>query len=203
MANDAPFAVQLPSYLTLPVQQGLALELKRWEARQDVNYYSSQRQQELLQGDLWTKVEIVNYETGARKPVKAIVLSNSCDIDETNKRDLPPLVTVAPLIPLVKYEALLTGMGINPFRVASQLLNVRRNAVTDIFYLPTGSALEQEHIALLSDVCTVPVAKFSSGGAAVKVTSLSLVGFYLFLFKLSVHFCRFHENVDRDGTGAK
>ena len=156
----------------------------------------------MLQGDLWSKVEIVNYETGARKPVKAIVLSNSCDIDETNRRDLPPLVTVAPLIPLARYEALLTGMGVNPFRVASQLLNIRRNAVTDIFYLPIGSAVKEEHIALLSDVCTVPISKFSAGSAAVKMTSLSLVGFYLFLFKLSVHFCRFHENVDRDGTFA-
>lgn len=49
----------------------------------------------------------------------------------------------------------------------------------------------------LDDLHTVPLHAFERVAEKKKLFTLTLVGFYLFLFKLSVHFCRFHEEVAR------
>ena len=43
----------------------------------------------------------------------------------------------------------------------------------------------------------MPVRAFIDDNAKAKRFTLSLHGFYMFVFKLSVHFCRLHENVAR------
>ena len=48
---------------------------------------------------------------------------------------------------------------------------------------------------LLDDLHSMPIELH--GQAAEKLFTLSMAGFYLFVLKLSVHFCRLHENVDR------
>src|SRR5205814_6218818 len=55
----------------------------------------------------WTKVEVVSFETGARDKIKGILLSNSCDIAPQNRRDFPPRIVLAPLIPLQAFTDLL------------------------------------------------------------------------------------------------
>ena len=72
---------------------------------------------------------------------------------------------------------------------------IRAQGVTSIFYLPADDLLEEEHVALLDDLHSMPLE--AHGQAAEKLFTLSMAGFYLFVFKLSVHFCRLHENVDR------
>ena len=66
-----------------------------------------------------------------------------------------------------------------------------------MFYLPKGGALEDEYVALLDDLHSIPAHAFERVAEKKKLFTLSMVGFYLFLLKLSVHFCRFHENVAR------
>ncbi|MGZ5601252.1 MAG: hypothetical protein ACXWFX_11735, partial [Methylobacter sp.] len=61
-----------------------------------------------------------------------------------------------------------------------------------------GGYLESDHIVLLDDLHTLPVKLFCEKNDREKQFTLSQAGFYLFLFKLSIHFCRFHENVLRD-----
>jgi hypothetical protein len=77
------------------------------------------------------------------------------------------------------------------------LAAIREQSITSIFYLPKGAALDAEHIALLDDLHTVPLGYFSGKEERSKLFTLGMTGFYLFLFKLSVHFCRFHESVPR------
>lgn len=68
---------------------------------------------------------------------------------------------------------------------------------TELFYLPRGSNLDDDYVALLDDIHTAPFPQFQRQKDKQKLFTLSQVGFYLFLFKLSIHFCRFHENIDR------
>jgi len=81
--------------------------------------------------------------------------------------------------------------------VENKLAAIREQKVTSLFYLPPGGRLDGEYIAVLDDIHSLPYSAFATRGGREKLFTLSQVGFYLFLFKLSVHFCRFHENVPR------
>lgn len=88
--------------------------------------------------------------------------------------------------------------GIKHESVDAKLNAIREQSVTSMFYVPKGAALEEDCIALLDDLHTVPLVRFNKSEDRKKLFTLGTVGFYLFLFKLSVHFCRFHENVQRE-----
>jgi hypothetical protein len=186
----------IPYYLTQEAKKGLVTALKDFPEK--MNYYTTKQHDELLQGDGWNKLDIINVENAERKSIKGIILSNSCDISFGNPRDVPARIVFAPIIPLFLYEALLTRSGIDAEKVTSKVSSIKRQQVTSLFYLPKGGCLESDHIALLDDLHTLPVQLFCKITNREKQFTLSQAGFYLFLFKLSIHFCRFHENVFRD-----
>lgn len=185
----------IPYYLTQEAKEGLIKALKDFPEK--VNYYTTKHQDELLQGDGWNNLDIISVETAERKSIKGIILSNSCDISPENSRDVPARIVFAPIVPLSLYENLLTS-GIDPKKVSSKVSSIKLQKVTSLFYLPKGGCLESDHIAVLDDLHTLPVQRFCIKTDREKQFTLSQVGFYLFLLKLSIHFCRFHENVFRD-----
>src|SRR5262249_26177507 len=73
---------------------------------------------------------------------------------------------------------------------------IRKQHVTNLFYVPAGSGLEVDHVVLLDDVHTMPAEVFATERGT-KIFTLSQAGFYLFIIKLSLHFCRFHEALIR------
>lgn len=185
----------LPYYLTQEQKSGLMKALE--EFPRPIPYYIDLYRNELLQGDGWEKFEIVRFENGQRDWIKGIVLSNSCDISPDNKRHTPPKITVAPIIKMSRYAALLISRGVNQQQIDDRFLAIREQRVTTMFYLPKGAALDEEYVALLDDLHTIPAYAFERNEEREKLFTLSLVGFYLFLLKLSAHFCRFHEEVAR------
>ena len=84
-----------------------------------------------------------------------------------------------------------------PQQINDRFQAIREQRVTTMFYLPKGGSLEEEYVALLDDLHTVPARIFEQVAERKKLFTLSLVGFYLFVLKLSVHFCRLHEEVAR------
>ncbi|MGQ0591371.1 MAG: hypothetical protein ACT4QB_01645 [Gammaproteobacteria bacterium] len=114
-----------------------------------------------------------------------------------NERDLPINIVFAPIIPLSAYGASLTQRGIESDRIREKIAAIKEQRITTLFYLPAGGSLDTDHIALLDDIHTMPAKAFETEGGNGKVFTLSQIGFYLFIFKLSVHFCRLHENVNR------
>lgn len=183
----------IPQYLTYAQQKELAAQLSDFENK---NYYTQLFADELLQGDGWTGVEILKFETGQRDKIKGILLSNSCDIAPQNKRDFPPRIVFAPLIELSALEAVLLKK-IDAKIVADKISAIRKQAVTSIFFLPKGADLNSDHIALLDDLHTIPHPHFLSEASRKNLFTLGQMGFYLFLMKLSIHFCRFQEGVVR------
>jgi ATP-dependent helicase YprA (DUF1998 family) len=186
---------QIPYYLTQEQKDGLVKALA--EFPNPIQYYISRYPNELLQGDGWEKLEIVRFENGARDKIKGILLSNSCDISADNKREIPPKITFAPIIKLSNYSELLLKSGLTQQQINDRFQKIREQRITTMFYLPKSGSLEEEHVALLDDLHTVPAQAFEKVTERKKLFTLSLVGFYLFLLKLSVHFCRFHEEVAR------
>lgn len=186
----------IPYYLTQEAKDGLVKALKDFPEK--MNYYTTGHQGELLQGDGWNSLDIINVETSEQKSIKGIILSNSCDISLENTRDLPSRIVFAPIFPLFLFESMLTQSGIDSNKVSSKISSIKLQKVTSLFYLPKGGCLESDHIAVLDDLHTLPVQLFCNKPDREKQFTLSQAGFYLFLFKLSIHFCRFHENVFRD-----
>ncbi|MHB1074609.1 hypothetical protein [Thiobacillus sp.] len=186
---------QIPYYLTLEAKDNLIKALDRFP--REIDYYLDRYWEELLQGDGWTSVEVIRFDDGARKSVRAILLSNSCDIAPENKRDLPTKLTFAPIIKLNRYLDLLISAGLDHQQIESKTTAIKEQKVTSLFYLPKGANLDDDYVALLDDLHTVPFNAFGSKADRQKLFTLDQVGFYLFLLKLSVHFCRFHEEVSR------
>ncbi|MBC7647683.1 MAG: hypothetical protein H7197_00980 [Vitreoscilla sp.] len=190
-------AEQIPYYLTQQEKEGLVAALSNWP--RPIDYYAACWPNEVLQGDTWTRLPIRRFEDGEQGFISGIVLSNSCSIDPKNPRGLPTKITIAPIIALDKYLIALNAGGIASKSIEDKLLAIKEQRVHNIFYLPCGSGIAQDSIALLDDLHSFPTEAVDPGPHSdnKKLVTLSLVGFYLFVLKLSVHFCRFHENVSR------
>lgn len=186
----------IPYYLTQEQKVGLISALNDFRAN-PVSYYIDKYHDELLQGDGWSNLEVIRFENGDRNSIKGIILSNTCDISPENDRPVPARITFAPIIKLSRYSTILESTDLTEQQINAKVQAIRNQNVTTIFYLPPEGALDEEYIALLDDVHNVPATAFNLTAKNEKVYTLSMFGFYLFLLKLSVHFCRFHEEVAR------
>ncbi len=184
----------LPYYLSEDQKVGLVRELRNFP--KNFNYYTSLHKEEFLQGDGWPDVEILRFEDGARSNVKGMLISNSCDVSPENDRATPTKAIFAPLVPLDRYENLLNKSDMNRVSVEGKIAAIREQKVTSIFFLPKGGGLGTDHIAILDDLHSIPSDYYLSKKCE-KLFTLSMMGFYLLTMKLSIHFCRMHENVIR------
>jgi len=187
----------LPYYLTVEAKAGIINELNKFHLGEMQYFIFHGFEHEMLQGDAWTRLQLRNYATGEKIGVNGVVLSNTCDVDPENKRDLPINITFAPLVPVHAYTALLIQAGVPKASVDDKIAAMKRQEVTNIFYVPAGGSVESEHFVLLGDIHSMPAKVYEEDSAKNKIFTLSQAGFYLFILKLSMHFCRFHENVIR------
>lgn len=191
---------QIPYYLTAaPERKVLVDELKKLIDGADSGYFIPTGYDgyttEMLQGDGWRGFQIYSFSSGNLNPARGIVLSNSCDVSKENERVLPTKVTFAPIIKLSKIVERFEAKGLTGAKVSSRLNAIRAQQVTNMFFLPADGLLDEDYVALLDDLHSMPIEVHDE--AAEKLFTLSMAGFYLFAFKLSVHFCRLHEDVDR------
>lgn len=186
----------IPYYLTQEQKIGLASALSDFRTN-PASYYINKYLNEILQGDGWSNLEVIRFEDSGRNSIKGIILSNTCDITSENKRPVPAKITFAPIIRLSRYSSKLERAGLTAQQINAKIQAIREQNVTTIFYLPQEGTLDDDYIALLDDVHTIPAKAFEPIQSNDKVFTLSMFGFYLFLLKLSVHFCRFHEEVAR------
>lgn len=187
---------QIPSYLAQADKDKLANALEDFPHA--FEYYTNRYPDEVLQGDGWNSFVVFDYATGNRKPAKGILLTNSCDVAPENTHEFPPNYTFAPIIKLNNYLTRFEGAGLTKQQIDSKVASIKEQRVSNIVYLPSGANLDDDYIALLGHIHTVPQnVFFESRADRQKLFTLSQNGFYLFIFKLSVHFCRLHENVER------
>lgn len=190
---------QIPFYLTAETaQKELVKNLDALNRGVTTGYYISAAREpdadSMLQGDGWRGFQLLSFETGMKRAVRGIVLSNSCDISKDNDRVIAPKIVFAPIVQLSAIEARLKDRGLAEDAVAGRIAAMKNQSVTNFFFLPAGGPLDQDYVAILDDLHSMPV---TAHKGEEKLFTLSMAGFYLFAFKLSVHFCRLHENVDR------
>jgi hypothetical protein len=189
--HSETFKKHLPPYLTEDRKDGLVKELARFPYISSYYLGKSYFKNEILQGDIVVDMEMYKYNNQTTIKTHGIILSNSCDIDENNDRYKEVFATFCPIISLDKFKKFVETEG-KDFKSIED--DIKKQRLTDIFYLPQESYLPCDYIALLSQATSIPYSLLNKNN---KRHSLSQVGFYLFLFKLSVHYCRFHEGVQR------
>jgi hypothetical protein len=191
---------QIPYYLTAdPAKRELINQLSLLSTGAEKGYFitkiSDPNSGDVLQGDCWTGFQNLSFKSGSRRVISGIVLSNTCDISPENPRTLPLNVTFAPIVKVSKIKSRFEAMGLGSSQIAAKLDAIRSQSVTSIFYLPADGPLDEPYAVLLDDIHSMPVEILAFNSE--KLLTLSMAGFYLFVFKLSVHFCRLQENVDR------
>lgn len=196
-------ATALPGYLSRGDKQAIVENIRQFQVSRILKqFYFSTQDAEPLQGDVWRGVDVFHPETGQRKRIQAMVMSNSCDIAGGNVRYLPPRVTFAAVIRLAQYRDLLQRHGLAADRLEDHLRQVRAQEVSNLFHLPAGALLPEDSVAVLHEAHSTPVKTLVTGGQCTRLACLSQVAFYLFLVKLSVHFCRYMEDVPRSVQAA-
>ena len=132
---------------------------------------------------------------------RVMVISNTCDIAPDNTYLMGPRLLYCPIVSVSKFAALLRGSSnlAAGFDLNSYLKIVRQQEISSMFYLPRNDLLGEEAIALLDRInnCDAQVAGLEEL-LQNRLFTLSDYGFYLFLFKLSLHLTRIREGVARN-----
>ncbi len=192
----------LPTYLSEDDKRILARELEAISSGGSADYLLSQHNDSYddvrLQGDGWKGFQFFMYPCGEVCHVRGMVLSNSCDIDPNNSRDVPSRILFAPLVKLSKYRKLLEDSKIHMDKVKRKIESIKAQKTTNIFYLPAGGALDEDYIVRFDEAQSMPLSLHRESGESEKLFTLSNTGFYMLVFKLSLHFCRLQEKINRN-----
>ena len=151
---------------------------------------------EIFQGDGIRNLPVINLPDTTIKSVSSIILSNTCDIDQQNKRSYQNMVTYAPILSLKKFIDRVT-INFGNTTANNLLKTIKEQKITSILYLPANGVIEDSIIFLdRINNCSIDVLKAEEVHSN-KLFVLSDFGLYLLLLKLSIHFCRIKERVDR------
>lgn len=192
----------LPKYLSPETEEQLFSQLKQFPDNIDQRFYSYKLRKEgdniLYQGDGIKEVLIINLPDKTEGYVPSIILSNTCDINPENKRLFPSRIVYAPIFNLSKYKAKLLQEGIkNNENIDQHIESIRKQRVTQIFYLPAGDELTEDSIVFLDRIYNLPSYSLGKDFTNRKLFTLSQYGHYIFLFKISIHFTRIAEKLER------
>jgi hypothetical protein len=151
----------------------------------------------VFQGDGLEDLLIINLPDTATRQGKGIVLSNSCDINPLNQRLFDASLCYAPIFSLPAYLDALRKQ-FSEERVAAHERALRRQAITQIFFLPKGGNLENDAIVFLDRIISTANQSVSRNDLSDRrIFTLSDFGAWLFTLKISIHFCRIRDQVDR------
>lgn len=185
----------LPPFLSAEGKRELLAQLRGYPDNTD--YYGlAPGEQEAVQGDSWRGLILFDFESGARYEVQGLIVSNSCDIAAANNPDPNQRVAFAPLLDLALYREFLIEAGKKPNDVEDYLAKIRRQEIYRLFYLPAMHGRFAESVVALDALHSMPLRALTDRKLQ-HVFTLSMYGWYVLLVKLSIHFTRMGENIDR------
>lgn len=204
----------LPKYLTPEMQENLFHQVKEYfpsVVNPEVVYFSIPEKNYFYQGDCVVDIPFAQFLGGqfGTAYMKGVVASNTCDISPENSRLDPSYVQFASVFSLSEYISILEKQGISAARIKSFLNDLKGNRISNLFYLPekneNGKIVLEESFVRLDVNTSLPIdilnddtynKEYAPNGD--RIFSFSNYGFYVFLLKLSIHYCRFREGVFRD-----
>jgi len=197
--NLGDLKIYLPKYLSDESEKQLFDSLKEFPESIDQRLYTSYLEKEnvIFQGDGIKGLLAINLPLTERKNVSGMVLSNTCDIDPKNIRNFPSQIIYAPIIDFEKYSKSLEKK-VTSEKLEGHLNAIRKQYITQIFYLPQLADKLKESIVFLDRIHNIKNDYIDRSNLVSKrIFTLSDYGNYLFLFKLSIHFTRIQDKVER------
>ncbi len=191
----------LPKFLSSESEKELFEGIKEFPENIDERIYTEylKDSEVIFQGDGIKDLLVVNLPDTKIKPTPGMIISNTCDIDTSNKRLFGEQIVYTPIINLEKYKNILYENSKKGKKAINNHINsIKEQCVTQIFYLPKYKNLLNDSIVFFDRVCNYPNKLLSRKDLYSKrLFTLSDYGAYLFLLKLSIHFTRIKDNVDR------
>ncbi|SFD87207.1 hypothetical protein [Thermophagus xiamenensis] len=195
------FKLYLPKFLSDESDKELFNCLKDFPNNIDTRLYTNYLSDTnvIYQGDGINDMLVINLPDTEIKPVPSMILSNTCDIDLNNVRNFPSQIVYAPIFNLEKYQqALYKNSKKNEEQINSHIQSIKKQEITQIFYLPKIEGKLDDSIVFFDRVCNFPNKLISRENLKEKrLFTLSDYGCYLFLLKLSIHFTRIRDKVER------
>lgn len=165
------------------------------------DFYLTSYHNYFLQGDLIREIRFPVFDTKSREYNKlyydALLISNTCDVDESNIRTVPKKPIIAKLIPIEEFVASLKELAVE--NAAEILTQIKNQQFSNVFYLPPTKD-KNEYLAYLDDLGTIDKEELNVLKEDIdtnRIASLDYFGYYLFIFKLSYHLCRLPEATER------
>lgn len=192
--------VYLPKYLSAENYDQLVSQLRDFPANIDKRMYTVGLEPNIIyQGDALDDMPVVNIDNiqlGVKK-CPCMIISNTCDMDLSNKRLYPTTIMYTPLFRLENYVKVLKQYGASEEKIKNHLLDVKSQKISSMFYLPSIGDLG-ESVVFLDRILNVSQKFVDRDTVELRRRfSLSDYGFYLFVFKLSIHLSRIREGVNR------
>ena len=200
MMQTDEIGVFLPKYLSEENYRDLLNELKSFPYNMDKRFYTTSLDKNILfQGDAYDSLpfaDMANLNNGYMMNY-GLIISNTCDMDLSNKRPYPSSIMYAPILSFEKYIMYLRKKNISEESIKRNISDIREQRFTSIFYLPAIYKVP-ESIVFLDRIFNIKNDYIDRKTLEKhRLFSLSDYGFYLLLFKLSVHFSRIRERVNR------
>ena len=200
MSSLDDFKYHLPRYLTEEATKNLFEEIRNFPENIDGRLYTLKLNKEntIFQGDGIKNIPVISLPVENVFNAKVMVLSNTCDIDPQNKRHFNAQICYAPIISLDKYINVLKSNNLSTDAIEGHLKIIRKQEITQIFYLPYHPEIGGEAIVFLDRINNLDRRYIKEEQIPdLRLFTLSDYGFYLFLIKLSIHFTRLGEKIDR------
>jgi hypothetical protein len=200
MINVEDIQNYLPQYLFPKTNEKLLSDLNQFPSNIDGRLFGFEGKKEdiIYQGDGIDNLLIINLPDEKKITGRALIISNTCDTDTHNERKFASHIIYAPIINLEKYKTQMESKGVfNQDGLKNHIKDIRNQAVTQVFYLPQWGGFE-ESLVFLDRVISIRNDYYDRARLRDhRLFSLSQYGHYLFLYKLSIHFTRFNEKVER------
>lgn len=189
----------LPQYLSDSDTKQLFSALKDFPNNIDERFYSNYNLDDniLYQGDCLKDIPAFKLPNMHSKLSQSMAISNTCDMDLNNKRLWNTRILFSQIILLEKLEEILY-QEFPKDRISNYINNLKKQQITNAFYLPKSKNLD-EAVVFFDYTNSFDIDFLERDGLKEKrLVSLSNYGFYILLIKLSIHFTRIQEKVQRN-----
>lgn len=191
--------IYLPKYLSEESTAALFKDLSGFTQHLKTRkFYTNKLDEKIVfQGDGIKILPLVNLPDSALYEAAALVLSNTCDYDQ-REQGIDPCLIYAPIIKISDYINMLEKNGYSSSNIEEYIKKIKEQRITQYFFLPSGEFSKEESIVLLNRVSSCDSSYIDESSIKdIRWFSLDNFGWYIFLLKLSIHFTRVREKVDR------
>lgn len=192
--------IYLPQYLSSEEQKKLKEALANFptDGTKETIYTSALNGVDyLLQGDGIDEMLYQSFPDTRQKNVPALLLSNTCDMSLDNVRMYGSRIMYSPILQLDKFDARLRK-EFGDKKADDLISSIKKQHISQILYLPKGGDLNYDGIVFFDRAVSLPISEnLVKKMCHNKLFTFSNFGFYLFLLKLSIHFTRIQERIDR------